>query len=218
VTRVYGFKGECHLFFKKRCTYYRFCESFSHMPISAVVNSKIFCVHGGISPNIDCVADLRVQVQKPVVDLSASLAEHLLWSDPSANVAGFEASPRRCGFLFGRDAVDQFLRESDLAFIVRAHQYCEFGSKLTFQRCLTIFSASNYCGRGNEAAVALLGDDCSIRIEQIPKIKRIEGVQRQILPQWLIDTSVARQPELYEPIDFLTIAIEDVRPAQLLCG
>jgi diadenosine tetraphosphatase ApaH/serine/threonine PP2A family protein phosphatase len=111
------------------------------------VNSKIFCVQGGLSPNIDCVADLRVQIQKPVVDVSAFLAEHLLWSDPSANVAEFEVSPRRRGFLFGRDAVDQFLRESDLAFIVRAHQYCESGSKLTFDGCLTIFSASDYCGR-----------------------------------------------------------------------
>jgi diadenosine tetraphosphatase ApaH/serine/threonine PP2A family protein phosphatase len=218
VTRVYGFKAECQLFFKKRRTYYRFCESFSHMPISAVVNSKIFCVHGGLSPNIDCVADLRVQIQKPVADVSTSVAEHLLWSDPSADVAEFEVSPRRRGFLFGSEAVDQFLRESDLAFIVRAHQYCEFGSKLTFEGCLTIFSASDYCGRGNEAAVVLLGDDCSIRVEQIPKINRMEGVQRQILPQWLIDTSVARQPELYEPLDFLRIAIEDIRPAQLVCG
>jgi len=217
LTRSYGFRSECLTFFRKKRTYHRFCESFAHMPIAARVNNKAFCVHGGISPNIYWVSDLNVQIQKPVTDPSTSLAEHLLWSDPANMANTFVRSPRKLGFLFNGEAAEQFLAENGLTLMIRAHEYCESGSNWTFDGCLTVFSASDYCGRGNAAAVVLLDEDCSVHIEQMHRNDRGEDGRTFLPPPWLIDRHVAIKPEVANPSDFLAIRIDDIQSA-VLCG
>jgi diadenosine tetraphosphatase ApaH/serine/threonine PP2A family protein phosphatase len=214
ITRTYGFKKECRTFFEKRRTYTRFCDSFTHLPVAAVVNSKIFCVHGGLSPNIDYISEMNFQIKKPIRDIGTSLAEHLLWSDPSDDIDLFAPSPRGLGCLFGPKATEQFLQDNGLALIVRAHQFCEGGAKLIFDGCLTVFSASDYCGCGNTAAVVHIHEDGSIKVGQMPT-NRSDAAFGHLPPAWLIEQSVARGPEPNDPFDFLAVYIEDVHPPLL---
>jgi diadenosine tetraphosphatase ApaH/serine/threonine PP2A family protein phosphatase len=195
-TRTYGFKDECTEFFKKRKTYHRFCKSFTYLPVAATVNSGIFCVHGGLSPSLPFLADIEDQVKKPLVDIGMSAAEGLLWSDPSVSFcSGFRASPRGIGFLFGQEQLDCFLNDNELSMMVRAHQFCESGSNVTLRGCLTVFSACNYCGKGNDGAVAILRSGEAANICVFPYCERM-AAHRAIFPEWLLCSGRAMKDPL----------------------
>lgn len=149
-----SFHDECMNFLNKRC-YTLFCKSFSYMPLTAILNNKIFCVHGGFSHSILDILEID-KIERPISDISFSVASDLLWSDPSTSVKKFTSSPRGNGVLFGSDAVDQFLGDNDLSLIIRAHQYCQDGFKWSLDDCLTIFSASDYMGTKNKSGVAIV--------------------------------------------------------------
>ena len=184
VTRNYGFKDECFGFFKKKRTYKRFCQSFTHLPLAAVVNDETFCVHGGLSPSIRFVSEIEEVVRKPVTDIGRSVAEHFLWGDPCNKTTGFADSPRGVGFLFGADKVDEFLDDNDLKRIIRAHEYCADGMHMRLENCLTIFTCCDYCGKGNDAAVVLLksGAEPSIKI-----FKNCKQSHKFLMPEWLLE-------------------------------
>lgn len=58
VTRVYGFYDEC----KRRCSikiWKTFVDVFNCLPVAAIVSDKIFCVHGGLSPILRHMNDVR---------------------------------------------------------------------------------------------------------------------------------------------------------------
>lgn len=149
-----NFHDECITNLNKRC-YTLFCKSFSYMPLTAILNRKIFCVHGGFSHSILDITEID-KIERPISDISFSDASDLLWSDPSPSVQKFSSSPRGNGVLFGADAVDQFLGDNELSLIIRAHQYCKDGFKWSLDDCLTIFSASDYMGAGNNSGIAIV--------------------------------------------------------------
>jgi diadenosine tetraphosphatase ApaH/serine/threonine PP2A family protein phosphatase len=195
-TRAYGFKEECSEFFKKRKTYHLFCKSFTYLPVAATVNKAVFCVHGGLAPSLAYVSDINDQVKKPLVDIGLSMAEGLMWSDPSADVeSGFKDSPRGVGYLFGQEQLDWFLEDNNLSLMIRAHQYCESGSRLALQGCLTVFSACNYCGRGNDAALVMLRSGENAEVCPLPYLP---GVPARVLwPEWLFsEGKPMREPVL----------------------
>ena len=149
-----SFHDECKINLNKRC-YSLFCKSFSYMPLTAISNRKIFCVHGGFSYSILDISEID-KIERPISDISFSVASDLLWSDPSQSVQKFTSSPRGNGVLFGIDAVDQFLGDNDLSLIIRAHQFCQNGFNWSLDDCLTIFSASDYLGSGNKSGIAIV--------------------------------------------------------------
>lgn len=60
---VYGFYDEC----KRRTnikTWKTFIDVFNALPIASIVASKIFCVHGGLSPSLKSMDDIR-RIQRP---------------------------------------------------------------------------------------------------------------------------------------------------------
>ena len=145
---VYGFYDEC----KRRCnikTWKLFIDVFNCLPIAAVVASKIFCVHGGLSPSMTSLEDIK-RIQRPTDVPDYGLLNDLLWSDPSDTAVEWEDNERGVSYCFGKSIINDFLGRYDMDLICRAHMVVEDGYEFWNDRTLvTVFSAPNYCGGKN---------------------------------------------------------------------
>lgn len=68
--------------------------------MTAVVENQIFSLHGGLSPSIKTLDDIRDLPRVQEVPENGAGSD-LLWSDPDDVAVGFKDSPRGAGFLFG---------------------------------------------------------------------------------------------------------------------
>jgi serine/threonine-protein phosphatase 2A catalytic subunit len=59
ITQVYGFYDECLRKYGNANVWKIFTDLFDYMPLTALVESQIFCVHGGLSPSIDLLDQIR---------------------------------------------------------------------------------------------------------------------------------------------------------------
>lgn len=153
ITQVYGFYDECLRKYGS-VNVYRYCtEVFDYLALAAVVEDRIFCVHGGLSPMISTLDEIRSIDRKQEVPHDGAMCD-LMWSDPE-EIEGWGLSPRGAGYLFGSDVVSQFNHANGIETIARAHQLVMEGFKWMFDKSLvTVWSAPNYCYRcGNVAAV-----------------------------------------------------------------
>ncbi|KAI2602259.1 phosphoprotein phosphatase PPZ [Hypoxylon sp. NC1633] len=145
VTRVYGFYDEC----KRRCNvkiWKTFIDCFNTLPIAAIVAGKIFCVHGGLSPALSHMDDIR-NIARPTDVPDYGLLNDLLWSDPADMEADWEANERGVSYCFGKKVITDFLATHDFDLVCRAHMVVEDGYEFFNDRVLvTVFSAPNYCG------------------------------------------------------------------------
>ncbi|KAK8893894.1 Serine/threonine-protein phosphatase 6 catalytic subunit [Tritrichomonas musculus] len=138
----YGFYDEC-LTKLDEPTWYDFNDFFDYLPLAAIVNNEFFCVHGGLSPNLINLKDLRDYDRVCEPDLTTFVG-HLLWSDPG-DVDEWQRTERRCGYLFGEKHCKDFLDENHLKMIIRSHEMVD-GCEIKFKGLLaTIWSAPNYC-------------------------------------------------------------------------
>ncbi|RKO87863.1 Serine/threonine-protein phosphatase 4 catalytic subunit (PP-X), partial [Blyttiomyces helicus] len=154
ITQVYGFYDECVRKYGSVNVWRYCCEIFDYLSLSAIIDDKILCVHGGLSPSISTLDQIRIIDRKQEVPHDGAMCD-LLWSDPDADVeGGWGLSPRGAGYLFGADVVSQFIHTNNLELIARAHQLVMEGYKMMFEDSLvTVWSAPNYCYRcGNVAA------------------------------------------------------------------
>ena len=137
------------------------------MPVAAVVEDKILCMHGGLSPDLDNLAQI-FDIPRPTDVPDEGLLCDLLWADPDADVMGWGYNSRGVSYTFGHDVIQDFLGRHDLDLICRAHQVVEDGYKFQANRQLcTIFSAPNYCGEfDNAGAILSVREDlvCSFKV------------------------------------------------------
>ncbi|KAI9783005.1 MAG: hypothetical protein M1816_001619 [Peltula sp. TS41687] len=166
VTRVYGFYDEC----KRRCnikTWKTFVDTFNCLPIASIVAGKIFCVHGGLSPSLSRMDDIR-QIARPTDVPDYGLLNDLLWSDPAEMETDWEANERGVSYCFGKKVIIDFLQRHDFDLVCRAHMVVEDGYEFFSDRILvTVFSAPNYCGEfDNWGAVMSVSDEllCSFEL------------------------------------------------------
>jgi serine/threonine-protein phosphatase PP1 catalytic subunit len=146
INRIYGFFDECKRRFSVRL-WRQFCNSFNWMPVAAVIDDSVFCVHGGISPQLFDLDKIGT-IQRPCEIAGEGLLTDLLWSDPDPSVERWAPnSDRGVSFLFGEAALESFLKQNDLQMCVRAHQVVEDGYEFfASRRLVTVFSAANYGG------------------------------------------------------------------------
>ncbi|KMY99081.1 uncharacterized protein Dsimw501_GD27970 [Drosophila simulans] len=155
-TRSYGFYEECLSRYGSANVWRMCCRVFDLLPLAAIIDGNTFCVHGGLSPDMQRLDDLRSLDRFLEIPERGVIAD-LLWSDPQ-EAPGWSASPRGHGKLFGGDVVEEFTRANGISLICRAHQLAKDGFRWHFgQLLVTIWSAPNYCYRcGNKAAILRL--------------------------------------------------------------
>jgi len=120
VTQVYGFYDECLKKYGNLCVWKYLTDLFDYLPLTALVENKIFCLHGGLSPDISHLNEIRALKRIQEVPHIGAVCD-LLWSDPEER-DGWGPSPRGAGYLFGKDITMKFLYSNNLQLICRAHQ------------------------------------------------------------------------------------------------
>ncbi|OIW02700.1 hypothetical protein TanjilG_29476 [Lupinus angustifolius] len=166
INRIYGFYDECKRRFNVRL-WKAFTDCFNCLPVAALIDDKILCMHGGLSPELTHLDEIR-NLPRPVAIPDTGLLCDLLWSDPGRDVKGWGMNDRGVSFTFGPDTVAEFLAKHGLDLVCRAHQVVEDGYEFFADRQLvTIFSAPNYCGEFDNAGAMMSVDEnlmCSFQI------------------------------------------------------
>eukprot|EP00756_Hemistasia_phaeocysticola_P001768 Hpha_TRINITY_DN11231_c0_g1::TRINITY_DN11231_c0_g1_i1::g.167530::m.167530/K06269/PPP1C; serine/threonine-protein phosphatase PP1 catalytic subunit len=166
VNRLYGFYDDCKRRFSIR-TWRQINAAFDCLPLAATIDDKIFCVHGGLSPDLTDLKQIA-EVKRPLRVPDQGLVCDLVWSDPEPEIVGWGDGSRGVSYSFGPDVVEKFLRRHDFDLVVRAHQVVEEGFEFFAQKQLiTLFSAPKYCGEfDNNGAVMSVDADlmCSFQI------------------------------------------------------
>jgi len=166
VTRVYGFYEEVVQKYGN-ANAWRYCtDVFDLLPVGSVINGDIFCVHGGLSPDISTLDHLSMIDRKQEIPHGGAFAD-LMWSDPD-DIETWGVSPRGAGWLFGHKVSDQFNQLNGLNLICRAHQLVQDGYKYHFEKenVITVWSAPNYVYRcGNVAAILELDEKLNKEIK-----------------------------------------------------
>ncbi|XP_019418868.1 PREDICTED: serine/threonine-protein phosphatase PP1-like [Lupinus angustifolius] len=166
INRIYGFYDECKRRFNVRL-WKIFTDCFNCLPVAALIDGKILCMHGGLSPELQNLNQIK-EIQRPTEIPDNGLLCDLLWSDPDSSIDGWADSDRGVSCNFGSDAVTEFLDKNDLDLICRGHQVVEDGYEFFAKRRLvTIFSAPNYGGEFDNAGALLSVDEslvCSFEI------------------------------------------------------
>ncbi|KAK8712493.1 hypothetical protein V6N13_147732 [Hibiscus sabdariffa] len=166
INRIYGFYDECKRRFNVRL-WRVFTDCFNALPVAALIDEKIICMHGGLSPELKSLDQIS-QIQRPAEIPDNGLLCDLLWSDPDPKLQGWADSDRGISCTFGPDVVVEFLKKNELDLICRGHQVVEDGYEFFAKRRLvTIFSAPNYGGEFDNAGAFLSVDQglmCSFEI------------------------------------------------------
>ena len=164
ITQLYGFYDEC---IKKYNNANIWKELFNLLPLAAIIDNKIFCLHGGLSPDLKTIDEIReLERKKDDVPSSGPMCD-LLWSDPEERT-GWGVSPRGAGYIFGGDISQKFINTNNLLQINRAHQLVMKGFSWSHENLVcTLFSAPNYCYRcGNQAGIMEISDNFNKNIQQ----------------------------------------------------
>ena len=167
INRIYGFYDEC----KKRYNlklWKLFIDCFNCLPIAASIDEKILLMHGGLSPELNSIDQLRKIVRPTDVPEEGLLCD-LLWSDPDNQaVNGWGPNDRGVSVVFNEKVIQKFLEKNDFDLICRAHQVVEEGYEFFGDRQLvTVFSAPNYCDEFDNAGAMMVVDEnlmCSFKI------------------------------------------------------
>jgi len=160
-----GFEEECLGKYDHRM-FQMFHRVFDWLPYACVVNSAAFVVHGGPpcdrGATIDEVRTLprgQEGTREVVCEKRTKWYKDLIWSDPHPEVSfvGSIQSHRGAGMLWGKDVTERFLETNSMSIIIRSHQCVPGGVETCHSgRVFTVFSASRYCGTGENKGAVLI--------------------------------------------------------------
>ncbi|KAI6695027.1 hypothetical protein NL676_022737 [Syzygium grande] len=135
MNRIYGFYDEC----KSRLTvgvWKKFIDCFNCLPVAALIEGKILCMHGGLSPKLTNLDQIR-GLPRPSDVPDYGLLFDLLWSVPEKDVKGWAMKDRGSSYTFGPDTVSKFLKKHDLDLVCR-------GSQVNDMLTISSFGAFNH--------------------------------------------------------------------------
>lgn len=186
INNVFGFAEECSLRLDEDCNdpdsiFNKINELFDWLPLAAIIEDRIICLHGGIGSTLADVKQIEalkrpLEVVHEVQNGTQQLIVDILWSDPTDTdedlgiQPNFIRDPNSTGNIvkYGPDKVDEFLARNHLLIILRAHECVMDGfERFAGGALITVFSATDYCGRHKNAGAVLF---ITRRFEIIPKL------------------------------------------------
>jgi len=167
ITQDYGFYDECVQKYGNPAAWTIFMDVFDYFSVSAVIDDSIYCVHGGLSPSLRTIDQIRYCIDRNEEIPHEGPFSDLMWSDPEENEKGMRMSSRGAGFLFGKAPVDEFCHVNNIQLIARAHQLVMEGYKFQFDnKLVTVWSAPNYCSRcGNVASIMKVNEKLETKFQ-----------------------------------------------------
>ncbi len=167
INRIYGFYDECKKRFSVKL-WKIFTDCFNCLPVAALLDEKILCMHGGLSKDMNKFEEIKKIVRPTDVPETGLLCD-LLWSDPDESAKdGYGENDRGVSVIFNGNVVKGFLENNNLDLICRAHQVVEEGYEFfADKKLVTVFSAPNYCGEFDNAGGMMVIDEnlmCSFKV------------------------------------------------------
>lgn len=162
ITQAYGFWDEIKKKYGNTNCWTYFVDMFDYLPIGAIVDGQVLCIHGGCSPDIQTIDQMRMIDRRQEPPSEGPFAD-ILWSDPNDSQEGWVVNSRGAGWLFGARVAREFNQLNGLSLIARAHQLVQEGYKFSFSpenSLVTVWSAPNYTYTcGNLASIMKLKED-----------------------------------------------------------
>lgn len=224
LTDYFTFKLECKHKYSEKI--YEACmDSFCALPLAAVMNKQFLCIHGGLSPELHTLDDLK-QIDRFREPPTHGLMCDILWADPLEEFGQEKTSEyfvhnhvRGCSYFFSYPAACNFLEKNNLLSVIRAHEAQDAGYRMYrktrttgFPSVMTIFSAPNYLDVYNNKAAVLKYENNVMNIRQFNCTPH---------PYWLpnfMDVFTWSLPFVGEKITDMLIAILSVSSEEELQG
>jgi serine/threonine-protein phosphatase PP1 catalytic subunit len=177
MNQYYGFNQEFINRFKDPHKFGEILAVYNSLPLCAIVNSRILCLHGGVPQDkqiLQKIRGVRTTNLSNIFELIAQSFIQIMWNDPKKGMQGFSESFRGPGIkFFGEDVFNKFLEVNNLKLLIRAHECFPEGYRWFFhKRLLSIFSSANYRGgfSPNPASYAVIN-----KKEIIPKLLKLKN-------------------------------------------
>ncbi|KAI9898482.1 hypothetical protein N3K66_006842 [Trichothecium roseum] len=178
LTDYFTFKLECKHKYSE-AVYDACMESFCSLPLAAVMNKQFLCIHGGLSPELHTLDDLR-NIDRFREPPTQGIMCDILWADPLEDFGQEKSNDyflhnhvRGCSYFFSYPAACNFLEKNNLLSIIRAHEAQDAGYRMYrktrttgFPSVMTIFSAPNYLDVYNNKAAVLKYENNVMNIRQ----------------------------------------------------
>uniref|UniRef100_A0A1I8BDL9 SER_THR_PHOSPHATASE domain-containing protein n=1 Tax=Meloidogyne hapla TaxID=6305 RepID=A0A1I8BDL9_MELHA len=184
---------ECKIKYSER-VYDACMESFDALPLAALMNQQFLCVHGGLSPEIHTLDDIKKLDRFKEPPAFGPMCD-LLWSDPLEDFGNERNSEqfshnsvRGCSYFYSYSACCDFLQHNNLLSIIRAHEAQDAGYRMYrksqatgFPSLITIFSAPNYLDVYNNKALKC-SNDPQHPIKSFEDAKKLDQINERMPP------------------------------------
>ncbi|KAL3042963.1 serine/threonine-protein phosphatase 2B catalytic subunit alpha isoform-like isoform X1 [Trematomus bernacchii] len=178
LTEYFTFKQECKIKYSEQ-VYDSCMDAFDCLPLAALMNQQFLCVHGGLSPEIHTLDDIKKLDRFKEPPAFGPMCD-LLWADPLEDFGNEKTQEyfshntvRGCSYFYSYPAVCEFLQSNNLLSIIRAHEAQDAGYRMYrksqttgFPSLITIFSAPNYLDVYNNKAAVLKYENNVMNIRQ----------------------------------------------------
>uniref|UniRef100_A0A4W5NF39 Serine/threonine-protein phosphatase n=1 Tax=Hucho hucho TaxID=62062 RepID=A0A4W5NF39_9TELE len=178
LTEYFTFKQECKIKYSEQ-VYDSCMDAFDCLPLAALMNQQFLCVHGGLSPEIHTLDDIKKIDRFKEPPAFGPMCD-LLWSDPLEDFGNEKTQEffshntvRGCSYFYSYPAVCEFLQNNNLLSVIRAHEAQDAGYRMYrksqttgFPSLITIFSAPNYLDVYNNKAAVLKYENNVMNIRQ----------------------------------------------------
>ncbi|RZC93873.1 hypothetical protein C5167_016567 [Papaver somniferum] len=207
INALFGFRLECIERMGENdgiWAWTRFNQLFNYLPLAALIEKKIICMHGGIGRSINSIEQIE-KLERPItMDAGSIVLMDLLWSDPTENdsIEGLRPNARGPGLVtFGPDRVIEFCKKNKLQLIIRAHECVMDGFERFAQgQLITLFSATNYCGTANNAGAILVVGRGLVVVPKLihplppPLLSPENSPERGVDDTWMQELNIQRPP------------------------